>query len=120
MNKKTLVVGASENLERYSNKAVKMLNEYGHEIVALGARSGKIDDIDIITEQPTDIDFDTVTMYLGPSRQKDVEDYIIGLKPQRIIFNPGSENSEFEEKAKAKGIEVIEACTLVMLRSNQY
>ncbi|MCO5248317.1 MAG: CoA-binding protein [Chitinophagales bacterium] len=120
MSKKTLVIGASENADRYSNKAVRMLNEYGHEIIALGAKDGQIGNIHITAEQPSDKDIDTVTMYLSPHRQDEVEAYVIGLQPKRIIFNPGAENPLFEEKAKKKGIEVVEACTLVMLRTNQY
>ncbi|MCO5230982.1 MAG: CoA-binding protein [Chitinophagales bacterium] len=118
--KKTLVIGASEHPERYSYKAVKMLREYQHEVKALGVREGRIADVDISTKAPQDQDFDTVTMYLNPQRQLEVEDYILSLKPKRIIFNPGTENVEFENKASQQGIKVVEACTLVMLRSNQY
>lgn len=118
--KKTLVIGASEHPERYSYKAVKMLREYQHEVKALGVREGKIADVEIETKAPQDQNFDTVTMYLNPQRQSEVEDYILSLKPKRIIFNPGTENIEFENKASQQGIKVVEACTLVMLRSNQY
>ncbi|MCO5234066.1 MAG: CoA-binding protein [Chitinophagales bacterium] len=118
--KKTLVIGASEHPERYSYKAVKMLRDFDHEVKALGVRDGVIGDVEIETVAPQDQDFDTVTMYLNPTRQKDVEDYILSLKPKRIIFNPGTENIEFEKKAASQGIDVVEACTLVMLRSHQY
>ncbi len=120
MNKKTLVIGASERIDRYSNQAVRLLNKFGHEVKALGAKQGWIEQTEIEVNQPTDNDFDTVTMYLSPQRQNSVEDYILSLNPKRIIFNPGSENSEFATKAQQQGIEVEEACTLVMLRTHQY
>ena len=65
-------------------------------------------------------DVDTITLYLNPSRQKELYDYILSLKPRRIIFNPGTENPEFEEMAESKGIETVEACTLVMLSIGNY
>ena len=120
MNKKTLVIGASEHLDRYSNQAVRLLNKFGHEVKALGIQAGWIEKTEIEVIPPQDQDFDTITMYLNPQRQKSVEDYILSLQPKRIIFNPGSENRELAQKAMQQGIEVEEACTLVMLRTHQY
>ena len=120
MNKKTLVFGASEQISRYSNQAVRLLNKFGHTVKALGAKEGWIEKTEIEVIPPQDQDFDTVTMYLNPQRQKSVEDYILSLQPKRIIFNPGSENRELAQKAMQQGIEVEEACTLVMLRTHQY
>ena len=119
-NKKTLVFGASTKPERHSYKAVKMLEEYGHEIVAVGGRAAKLGKIDILTGYPDAKDVHTVTMYMGEARQAEHEDYILGLEPKRIIFNPGAENMSFYTEAKDLGIEVINACTLVMLRTDQY
>lgn len=118
--KKTVVLGASPNEDRYSYKAVKMLTEAGHEVVALGIRKGKIGTIDIETQFEKHYSIDTITLYVGAQNQPQYYDYIIGLKPRRIIFNPGTENHELVEKAKEKGIETIEACTLVMLSLNNY
>jgi len=118
--KKTLVIGASENPERYSNKATRMLNEYHHEVVPFGLRKGSIQEIPIVTEFPTHNDFDTVTLYLNPTNQAGYIDKILGLHPKRVVFNPGTENPAFEAKLRAQGIEALEACTLVLLRTNQY
>lgn len=120
MNKKTLVIGASEHLDRYSNKAIRLLNKFGHTVKALGVQKGWVETTEIEVTPPQDDDFDTVTMYLNPQRQKSVEDYILSLNPHRIIFNPGTENFDFAVKAQAQGIEVENACTLVMLRTHQY
>ena len=117
---KTLVIGASENPERYSNMAVRMLREYGHEAVALGLREGRISDVDIQTGRPGFGGIDTVTLYIGPQRQDEFFDYVIGLKPRRVIFNPGTENPVFQAKLADAGIEPVEACTLVMLRTGQW
>lgn len=121
MSKKTTVVlGASENPERYSNKAIHKLRAHGHEVKAVGGRAGKVADVDIQTGKPAFADVDTVTLYVGPARQPDLYDYIISLAPQRVIFNPGTENEEFMQQLEAKGIDVVPACTLVMLSVGNY
>lgn len=118
--KKTLVLGASVNPDRYAYKATVMLNEYGHPVVPHGLKKGIIDGIPILSELPQSGDFHTVTLYLGPANQTSYMDYIINLKPHRVIFNPGTENPEFEALLKKAGIEATRACTLVMLRTGQF
>ena len=119
-NKKTLVLGASENPQRYSNLAVKKLLAHQHSVIAIGKQKGKIGDVAIETEQLPVEDIDTVTMYLNPLHQQQYYNYIFSLHPKRIIFNPGAENEELEELAKQKGIRTQEACTLVLLSTGQY
>ena len=116
----TLVIGASENPDRYANIAVKMLQDYRHSIYAFGIKAGKINDTDIVTFLPEPDSIDTVTLYLSPKNQEPIMDQCLALNPRRIIFNPGTENPIFIQKASDLGIETIEACTLVMLRTNQY
>lgn len=119
---KTVIIGATPNPSRYAYLAAEMLTEYDHEFVPIGIKKGELFGrpiLDIRTRPPVD-DVDTVTMYIGPQHQSEWYDYIIGLKPRRIIFNPGTENYEFEKLAKENNIEPIEACTLVMLRTGQY
>ncbi|WP_128331697.1 CoA-binding protein [Apibacter sp. HY039] len=118
--KKTLVIGASENPERYSYKAVKLLRQYEHPVVAIGNKEGSIGDVSFSKELPDIIDLDTITLYLNPDRQKEYYEYIISLKPKRIIFNPGTENNELVKLAQDNNIVSEEACTLVLLRTNQY
>jgi predicted CoA-binding protein len=120
--KKTVVVGASPNQSRYAYLAATMLAEYDIETVLLGIKKGDIDGNKIldIREKPSIADVDTISLYIGPHRQPEWYDYLLGLKPKRIIFNPGTENDEFENRAKKQGIETLEACTLVMLRSRQF
>jgi predicted CoA-binding protein len=119
---KTVIIGATPNTSRYAYLAAEMLKEYDHEFVPVGIKKGELfgkQILDIRTKPPV-ADVDTVTMYIGPQHQPEWYDYIIGLKPRRIIFNPGTENYEFETLAKENNIEPIEACTLVMLRTGQY
>jgi len=118
--KKTVVLGASDNPSRYSYLAVQKLNRYGHPIVAIGKKAGKVNDTDVITDRPDEKDVDTVTLYLNPGLQRQYYDYILSLHPKRIIFNPGTENSELEQLARDNGIQPVEACTLVMLGTGQY
>lgn len=122
MSKKTVIVGASPNPARYSYLAAGMLSEHGHEIVPVGIRRGEVAGKQIlnIREKPAIADVDTVTLYIGPQRQPEWYDYILSLKPKRVIFNPGTENDEFINMVNDHGIEALEACTLVMLRSRQY
>lgn len=119
-NKKTLVIGASVKPERYSNKAIHMLREYDYDVVALAKRTGHVNGVPIQTEFPHEENIHTVTMYLGASRQSEYYEDILSLNPQRVIFNPGAENDELREILESKGIETVEGCTLVMLRSNQF
>jgi uncharacterized protein len=117
---KTLVIGASENTGRYSNLAVQKLLAYKHPVAAIGSRKGLVANVPIETEKTPHEDIDTVTLYLNPYRQKEYYDYILSLKPRRIIFNPGAENEELETLAEENGIITMEACTLVMLGTGQY
>jgi uncharacterized protein len=119
-NKKTLVIGASPKTERYSNKAIRMLLEYNHEVVALAKRTAHVNGVTIQTEFPKKNDIHTVTIYLGAKRQPEYYEQIIKLKPKRVIFNPGAENDEFIKKLESAGIETVENCTLVMLRTQQF
>ncbi|MEP6677545.1 MAG: CoA-binding protein [Ferruginibacter sp.] len=118
--KKTLVLGASPNPARYSYLAVQKLTAYGHPVAALGKRNGKIGINTIETEQKKFEDIDTVTLYLNENNQKQYYDYIFSLHPKRIIFNPGAENDELADLARKKGIQPMEACTLVLLSTGQY
>ena len=115
MKKLTVVIGASENSDRYSNKAMLSLKNHGHDVIGLGIKEGEFAGIKILTTKPQLKDIDTVTLYVGPKNQVEWIEYIINLNPKRIIFNPGTENEDFFNAASKKGIECIEACTLVML-----
>lgn len=118
--KKTLVIGASDNPERYSYMAINSLRTHGHPVVAIGKKAIKVADVTANTHQALHKDIDTVTMYIGARHQKEYYDYLIALKPKRIIFNPGTENEELANLAKSNGIQAVEACTLVMLSTGQF
>lgn len=119
-SKKTLVLGASENPARYSNMAVKKLKAYGHEVIAVGRKKGMIEDTAIETDTAHASGIHTITLYLKATNQVAYYDFILSLKPERIIFNPGAENPELEALAEDAGIKVLEACTLVMLNTRQF
>lgn len=120
MTKKTLVLGASDNPSRYSYLAITRLRNHGHDVAAIGRKSTTVADVTVETGKKQFTDIDTVTLYLGPVHQKEYYDYILSLKPKRIIFNPGAENDELFDLAKQNNIQPIEACTLVMLSTGQY
>ena len=119
-SKKTLVLGASDNPSRYSYLAVNRLRSHGHPVVAIGKKNAMVSDVPIEKEKKDWKDVDTVTLYLNPIHQQQYYDYILSLRPKRIIFNPGAENDELADLAIKNGISPIEACTLVMLSTNQY
>ena len=118
--KKTLVLGATTNPSKYGYIATSRLKSYGHEVVPVGIREGKIGGIEIRNDLPILDDIDTITLYLNPTVQKNYYDYILKINPKRIIFNPGTENIELVNLAKQNGIEVEIACTLVLLSVDQY
>lgn len=117
---RVLVLGASKKEDRYSNKAIRMLRDYDHEVVAIGNREGEVLDVHISKVGEPQKDIHTLTLYVGPANQVVLYDYILDTHPQRVIFNPGTENPELMDLLKAKEIEVEIACTLVMLRTNQF
>lgn len=118
--KKTLIIGASNNPDRYAYKAAERLLAHGHEIELLGVRSDMVFGKTVDTERKLYQDIDTVTLYIGPKHQPEYYDYVLSLKPKRVVFNPGTENREFELLLTRNGIEAEEACTLVLLGTSQY
>lgn len=118
----TLVLGASLNVERYSHLAVLLLKQAGIQVCALGSQTGTIEGIPIHTrwEDLPLTQIDTITLYLGATRQIPYYTHLLDAHPRRIIFNPGAENEELEQLAAAAGIQTIRACTLVLVRTNQY
>lgn len=119
-NKKTLVIGASPNPVRYGHKAVKRLLSNDIEVIAIGKRETEIQGIKVIKGTPYIDDIHTVTLYVGPDNQTEYLDYLISLKPKRIIFNPGTYNRKLEKMAHEAGIETVEDCTLIMLDMGDY
>jgi predicted CoA-binding protein len=120
MKKPTAIIGASPNPDRYAYKATVSLKRYGHKVYPVGIHKGEIEGEAILIDKPELSDIHTVTLYVGPRNQPAWTDYILSLKPKRIIFNPGTENDEFMNAASGKGIECVEGCTLVMLSIGQY
>lgn len=118
--RKTVVIGASLKEDRYSNKCVRLLRKHNIETVAVGNKEGKIEDVNVTSGRPFESKVETVAIYLSPKNQEEYYDYIIGLKPERILFPPGTENTAFYRKANARGIETEEACPLVMLNTGVY
>ncbi|MFV9550584.1 CoA-binding protein [Algibacter sp. PT7-4] len=120
MNKKTLVLGASLKPNRYSNYAIQRLVAKHIETKAFGLREGLVNGVKIDTSLIDYKGINTVTLYLNPERQKAYYSYIVSLKPERVIFNPGTENPEFYKILKENNIDFEAACTLVLLSTNQY
>ena len=118
--KKTVILGATDNPDRYANRAANALRQHGHAIVPVGRKAGQTAGTAILTEAPPLSDVDTVTLYLNPTNQKPFYDYILELKPKRVLFNPGTENPELEGKLQEAGIAFEEACTLVLLATDSY
>jgi predicted CoA-binding protein len=118
--KTTLVIGASTKTDRYSNKCIRLLKEHKIKTYAIGIKEGFINDVTIETGFPHYTDINTVAIYLSAKNQETYYDYLISLQPERILFPPGTENSEFEIKARANGIITELACPMVMLNVETY
>ena len=118
---KVAVIGASDKPDRFSYKAVKLLQEKGHEVYPVHQRIKAIDGLPVYPSIEDIADsIDTVSMYVAADISNAIGDAILAKKPRRIIFNPGAENPELEQKAKSQGIAPVNACTLVMLNTNQF
>lgn len=118
--KKTLIIGASPNPERYAYRAAHMLTSKGHTIVNIGIKQGEVAGVKIEKRSLPYHDIDTVTLYIGPDLQIGYYDYILETKPKRVIFNPGTENPALQMMLNLNNIEPVEACTLVLLSTGQY
>ncbi|WP_232424908.1 CoA-binding protein [Algoriphagus resistens] len=120
--KVTLIVGATTNPSRYAYFAAGRFADAALPFIPIGIKSGKVFGKEILDlrSKPDLPEIHTITLYIGPANQEEWIDYLISLSPKRIIFNPGTENPLFFQKAKSAGIQVVQACTLVMLSTNQY
>ncbi len=120
-DKKTVILGASDKAHRYSYMAQRSLMGAGHSVIPVHPVIEEIMGVKV-TKKITDIneDIHTVTLYVGSERVEALIDDILALKPERIISNPGTENSNLKQKALEKGIEYIEGCTLVMLSIGEF
>jgi predicted CoA-binding protein len=121
VGQKVAILGASAKPERYSNKAFHLLREYGHTAIPVAPALKELEGVKVVpTLSEIKEPIDTLTMYVGPQISDKLHDSILKLKPRRVIFNPGSENPALKEKLEGAGIKVEEACTLVLLRTNQF
>lgn len=121
MEKTTVVLGASPKPDRFAYKAVRSLQRRNIPVIAIGRKDADLDGIKIRKGKPAGIGpVHTVTLYLNPKNQEEYYDYILSLEPVRIIFNPGTRNPELADRAREKGIEVVEGCMLIMLNSSKF
>ncbi len=119
--KRTVVLGASTKPERYSNQAVRLLKEYGHPVIPVHPAEDTIEGLPVVHNlREIHGPVDTVSVYLSPEAGAQMADAIISLGPKRVILNPGAESDELEWELGEAGITVEHACTLVMLRTNQF
>jgi uncharacterized protein len=120
MKKPTLVLGASPKSERYSYQAIMRLQQAQHPVFAVGLRQVDVLGLTIFTDLSHVENPHTITLYLQPQNQIVWYEKILALHPKRIIFNPGTENPQLREMAEKAGIETVDACTLVLLATEQY
>lgn len=120
MSETVAVVGASPNPERYSNQAIRLLHQHGHRVIPVNPAQSEIEGLKVAASLNDIEHVDTVTMYVGPKHSGAFLPGLLALKPRRVIFNPGAENDELEQALSDAGIEVEEACTLVLLRTGQF
>jgi uncharacterized protein len=118
---RVVVMGASHKPERYSNQAIRLLLEHGHEVIPVHPRLDVAEGLPVV-HRLGDIQggIDTLTLYIGPERSTPVAEDIVRLRPGRVIFNPGTESAGLEARLDAAGIPHEQACTLVLLRTGQF
>lgn len=121
MKIKVLILGASPKPDRYSNMAQKMLMDSGYTVYPVSPKGGKIYDVPVLTNlNAIDKTIDTVTIYINASKLEGYVADIIKLAPRRVIFNPGTESLKITKRLEMAGIQILEGCTLVMLRTGQF
>lgn len=117
----TVVLGASANPDRYSNKAIRLLKSYGHPVIPVHPTLKEIEGIPVVASlSEVTVPVDTLTLYVGPERGEPLAGQMLALKPRRVIMNPGTESGVITRTLQGAGIEVVEGCTLVMLKTGQY
>ena len=120
-SQRVVVLGASHKPERYSNQAIRLLREHGHEVIPVHPRLEQAEGIPVANSLDLiEGAVDTLTMYIGAERSSQIADAILTLRPGRVIFNPGSENGELAAKLQAACIPFEHACTLVLLSTGQF
>lgn len=118
---RVVVLGASHKPERYSNQAIRLLREYGHSVIPVHPKLQEAEGIAVVNSlDAIEGTVDTLTMYIGAERSDQIADAILALKPGRVIFNPGSENANLERRLSDAGVAHERACTLVLLRTDQF
>jgi predicted CoA-binding protein len=118
---RVVIVGASNNPERYSHRALLLLRKHGHEVVPVHPKLTEIEGIPVVSDiSAISGPVDTVTMYVGAAISAGLQDKLIALKPRRVIFNPGAENASLAGALLKGGIACEEACTLVLLNTGQF
>lgn len=115
-----LVIGASLNPVRYSNLCIRDLVSANIPVEAIGLREGFIYGVPVKTGKPEFKNIHTVTLYLGAAKQADYYEYLLQLKPVRVIFNPGAENEEFKLILEHHNIDYLEVCSIMMLHSGSF
>lgn len=120
MKENVLILGATNNPSRYAYLAAELLSAKGYPIFPVGIRKGEVFGTTIINNKEVLSEIDTVTLYIGPRIQQEWEEYILKTKPRRVIFNPGTENADFENTLQHSGIKTERACTLVLLRTGGF
>ncbi len=115
------ILGASNNPSRYSYKAQIKLVDLGHVVYPISLHEKEVLGIKSYSSLlEIDQDIETVTVYINPQHVHQIVNDILNLKPQRVIFNPGSESPKEMEILEQAGINTEAACTLVLLATNQF
>lgn len=118
---RVVIIGASNNPERYSHRALLLLRKHGHEVVPVHPKLAEIEGVPVVADVGLiSGPVETVTMYVGAAISSGLQDKLIALKPRRVIFNPGAENAPLAGALQKAGIACEEACTLVLLNTGQF
>jgi predicted CoA-binding protein len=118
---RVVVLGASPKPERYSNRAVRLLVRYGHEVIPVHPSAATIEGLPAVAGlEQVDGVVDTVTVYVSAATSASLGPAIVELAPGRVIFNPGAENPDLQAELEREAIVVVNACTLVLLNTGQF
>ena len=115
---KVFILGYSNNPDRYSFKAYELLKDKGHTVIKINPSLQEYKSISEAFNKEGSPH--TLTIYVNPEISQSLSEEILKIKPQRVVFNPGTENLELIKKLAQHGIEVVQGCTLIMLKTGQF
>lgn len=110
------ILGASADRGKFGNKAVRAFASRGYDVYPVNPKAGQIEGLRAfpnLAAIPADVHLDRISVYLPPAVGLKVLPEIAARGCDELWLNPGSESDELVAAAEEKGLNVIQACSIV-------